>query len=256
LLDANADELWMVTEYFANGTLADHLRRYKGDVVKTLEKFRPLVETITSLHKDDFVHRDIKPSNIFVADDGRLILGDFGLVYRINDERLTLTKERIGPWQHLPWWASLPERLENPRPALDVFLLGSLLWVMISGRDWLHGDQYKHPQFDLEKMFPQDRQMRLVNLILSQCLGADEHLCLKNAGELLRVVDEVVSTLGHGVPILDENNDLIIPCAICNKSHVLRPVGVQIQAPFWPYATSLRHCNLQLWFAASLWRSP
>jgi serine/threonine protein kinase len=218
LLDANAGERWMVTEYFPNKTLADHLPTYKGRVVDSLDKFRGLVETIASLHADGVVHRDIKPSNIFVADDGRLIPGDFGLLYSANEsERLTLPDERVGPWQHLPWWANLPERVENPSPAIDVFLLGSLLWVMVSGRPWLHGDQYKHPSFDLERMFRFDRQMRLVNLILSQCLGSDVNFCLKDATELLRVIEEVVATLMHGAPILDENKNLLIPCQVCNK---------------------------------------
>jgi len=39
-----------------------------------------LVEAVSELHKGGFVHRDITPANVFLADDDRLVLGDFGLV--------------------------------------------------------------------------------------------------------------------------------------------------------------------------------
>ena len=56
-------------------------------------------------------------------------------------------------------------RFENPTPAIDVYLLGSLLWCMVSGRDRLHGDWYEHDEYNLEKQFPENKQMRLVNLV-------------------------------------------------------------------------------------------
>ncbi len=217
LLDSNADELWMVTEYFSNETLAHYPNKFKNDPYGALVAFRPLVQTISELHADNIVHRDIKTQNIFLSNDGRLIPGDFGLVFPTGPQvRVTLPDERVGPWQHLPRWANLPERIENPTPAIDVYMLGCLLWVMVSGKEWLYGDLYKNPRFDLELTFPNNRSMRLINLVLSQCCGAEENLCVKNAGEVLTVVEEVISTLTKNAPILDENNNVIIPCRFCD----------------------------------------
>jgi serine/threonine protein kinase len=81
LLGSNAEERWMVTEYFGKGTLEDHLLEYKGNVALALKAFRSVVATVAELHKDDIVHRDIKPANIFVGKEHDLLLGDFGLVY-------------------------------------------------------------------------------------------------------------------------------------------------------------------------------
>jgi serine/threonine protein kinase len=98
LLDSNADELWMVTEYFRNGTLADRIKTYRAEPLKALTAFRGLVETIATLHDAGVVHRDIKASNIFISDEGMLVPGDFGLAFTLNEEeRLTLPEERIGP---------------------------------------------------------------------------------------------------------------------------------------------------------------
>ncbi|HMI52828.1 MAG TPA: protein kinase family protein [Candidatus Saccharimonadales bacterium] len=218
LLDSNAVELWMVTEYFPDHTLAEHPNKFFGRPLEALTAFRGLVETIARLHRDNVVHRDIKRSNIFVSTEGKLIPGDFGLVFTGHTEdRVTLPDERVGPWEHLPWWANDGERLENPTPAIDVFLLGGLLWTMITGKNLHHGDKFKHTSRDLELKFKGERWMRLINLVLSQCLGEEEHKCLKDAGELLMVVDEVLDTMNHGAPITDENNMIVIPCRFCNR---------------------------------------
>jgi serine/threonine protein kinase len=81
LLDSNTDQLWMITEYFRDGTLADCPGKFKGKPLEALVAFRDLVKTVAALHNDGVVHRDIKLENIFVADDATLVLGDFGLVY-------------------------------------------------------------------------------------------------------------------------------------------------------------------------------
>jgi serine/threonine protein kinase len=225
LLDSNADKLWMITEYFSRETIADHPEKFKGKPLEALTAFREVVMTIAVLHDEGVVHRDIKAENIFIADDGSLVLGDFGLVfYADNSNRLTLLKETIGPWQHLPWWANTGVRFENPTPAIDVFLLGSLLWCMVSGDKRLYGEKYRHETFNLQKRFPNDSRMGLVNVVLSQCLGDEEHKCVKNANEVLAVVDEVIAALTARAPIFDENDRLVLPCRVCGKGFLLREV--------------------------------
>lgn len=228
LLDSNADELWMITEYFPDGTLADKSAKYKGKSLEALVSFRGLVEAVAALHEDEIVHRDIKPANIFISPEGRLVPGDFGLVFHpANQSRLTRSNERVGPSEHLPWWANVGVRLESPTPAIDVFLLGTLLWCMVSGDHWLHGERYKHDVYNLEKRFPLDGSMRWINLVLSQCLGDEENKCLKNARGVLEVVDDVISTITKGTPIFDENNELVMPCCFCKTGFYRRMTAQQ-----------------------------
>ncbi len=72
LLGSNVNERWMVTEYFAAGTLEDHILEYKGNPALTLKAFQSLVRTVSLLHKEGIVHRDIKPANVFVRKDHEL----------------------------------------------------------------------------------------------------------------------------------------------------------------------------------------
>src|SRR6266478_3136155 len=84
LLDSNESERWIVTEYYPGGTLEDHALKYQGNPLLALTAFRPLVETVAALHKDNIFHRDIKPANIFMGNGGGLILGDFGIAFLPN----------------------------------------------------------------------------------------------------------------------------------------------------------------------------
>jgi translation initiation factor 2-alpha kinase 3 len=43
------------------------------------------------LHSKGMMHRDLKPSNIFFSHDGRVVLGDFGLVTRSSVHNSCLT---------------------------------------------------------------------------------------------------------------------------------------------------------------------
>jgi hypothetical protein len=108
LLDFDEAERWIVTEYFPERTLEHHPFKYKGNAILALRAFRSLVQTIALLHKEGHVHRDIKPANVFIRRDDELVPGDFGIVFSPNaKDRVTLTKERVGPRDYMAPWANL-----------------------------------------------------------------------------------------------------------------------------------------------------
>jgi len=219
LLDSNEAEQWMVTEYFPNRTLAESPGKYKGQAAAALVAFRGLVATVSaSLHKDNIVHRDLKPANVFIGNDGCLIPGDFGLVYLPDySPRPTVADERVGPWECMPQWADLGLRLEDVRPSFDVYMLGKLLWCMVSGKSRLPREYHRWPEFDLATLFQADDQMQLVNTILDKCLVDRPERCLTSATELLVFVDEAVLTIDEGALLLDKSGQLKLRCRACGK---------------------------------------
>ena len=139
-----------MTEYCDGGPLENHLPTFRGNAKVALTSFRSLVETVVRLHREKIVHRDIKPQNIFVRDRYQLILGDFGVVFLPNrPHRLTTKNESVGPYDYMPQWAALGERLETVEPNFDVYMLGKVLWCMVSGRLRLPREYHHRPEFDL-----------------------------------------------------------------------------------------------------------
>lgn len=217
LLHANVPKRFIVTEYHPHRSLDEHLNSYKGQVLKALEAFRPLVDAVRVIHEKSAIHRDIKTQNIFVARDGRLVLGDFGIVFfkAGPGDRLTTTYERVGTRGWMGPWAENNARLalEAISPALDIYPLAKVLWSMISGRDGFPFWEYNRDENNLEKAFPYDPMMPRVNQLLSKCIGRDESECRLAAPALLAEVDGLIDQAQRIGQKPDDGG--VWPCRMC-----------------------------------------
>lgn len=227
LLRANANERWMITEYHPGGTLDGQLRKYAGRAPAALEGFQPLVASVARLHSEGIVHRDIKPSNIFIAADGRLVLGDFGIVYFEDErrERLTDTFERVGPRDWMAPWANTGVWIDDVKPSFDVFPLGKVLWSMVSGLPRLPYWYYDREPHNVEKRFPEESDMPLINALLKRCVVENERDCLPTAKELLECVDDSLRTIRRGGQLLEEGEPRY--CRLCGKGPYRRRNDLQ-----------------------------
>lgn len=216
VLDSNLKRRWIVTEFFPEGNLEQHAQKFRGNTRSALRAFRSLVDTVASLHREGYVHRDIKPANVFVRKDDQLVLGDFGVVYMPTaPERITLTRERVGPRDYMPPWANLWGRHEKVEPCFDVYMLGKLLWSMVDGRMFLPREYYDSSEFDLTRTFPDEPDMFLINQILRNCIVEAPNKCLSSAQDLLLVVDTILRALDLGGQLLSE--DVPRPCHVCGN---------------------------------------
>ncbi|RNF14410.1 putative protein kinase [Trypanosoma conorhini] len=78
--DACYTVLFIQTEWFGRGTLADHFVRRKSFTrVDNLTHLLQISEGLQYLHSQCVVHCDLKPRNIFMSDSGIMKIGDFGL---------------------------------------------------------------------------------------------------------------------------------------------------------------------------------
>jgi len=213
LLDSNESERWIVTELFSKSTVEDNLNHYKGNLALALKAFLSLVNTVTKLHDEGIVHRDIKPANVFVRELDDLVLGDFGIVYLPDQPaRLTRTNESVGPHDYMPPWAETDGRLDRVETNFDVYMLGKLLWCMVTGRLVLRREWYKRRENDVTIIFRHDPHAHMINTILEKCVVEKQQDCV-GIHDVRAMAIAFVSLIEQGGQLLQR--EVPRPCHVC-----------------------------------------
>lgn len=139
--------LYYTMELVPWGSLADVLGRrrvlpWRDAVACAIDICRGLEH----LHQAGIVHRDLKPANIFLSDDGRLKLGDFGLARDLGAVRLTLDGHTVGTAKYLaPEQAMAKSDIDG---RTDLYALGCILFELIVGRPpFVSDDPYGHASY-------------------------------------------------------------------------------------------------------------
>jgi eukaryotic-like serine/threonine-protein kinase len=132
---------YLVSELLVGETLRQQLQRGPLPVRKAIDYGVQVAHGIAAAHEKGIVHRDLKPENLFVTQDGRVKILDFGLA------KLTQPQEEIDPTS--PTLASATEpgvvlgtagymspeqvRGQSVDHRADVFAFGAILYEMLAG---------------------------------------------------------------------------------------------------------------------------
>jgi len=130
---------WLAMELAEGENLDAWLARTNPSLRERLQVFLEICSAVAYAHSAMIVHRDLKPANIRIAPDSSVKLLDFGIAKLLASpaeagvtRQLMLTPEFAAPEQL---------RREAISPRTDVYALGCVLTLMLSGRG-------PHPHFD------------------------------------------------------------------------------------------------------------
>ena len=122
----------LALEYARHGDLSAFLQRTQRKFRETTARreIAGILQVLGKLHRGQMLHRDLTPMNVFVCDNGRLKLGDFGIVRQQSDRR-GITARTLNPLMApsdifagaAPKWQARD----------DVYQVGQLLGMLVKG---------------------------------------------------------------------------------------------------------------------------
>jgi serine/threonine-protein kinase len=130
----SGDDVEAIVMELVRGTTVRDLLDRKGAVSprRAIAITRQVADALAHAHACGLVHRDIKPGNILLADDGRVLVTDFGIAKAaeaVGD--LTEAGQVVGTAKYLS-----PEQVrgEQVDGRSDVYALGVVLYELLCGR--------------------------------------------------------------------------------------------------------------------------
>jgi eukaryotic-like serine/threonine-protein kinase len=122
----------LAMEYASHGDLSAYLQRvgkpWAEKVVR--REIAGVLQVLGKLHRGQMLHRDLTPLNVFVCDNRKLKLGDFGIVRQQNDRR-GITTRTLNP--HMAPSEIVAASAPKWQGRDDVYQVGQLVGMLVKG---------------------------------------------------------------------------------------------------------------------------
>jgi len=187
---------YVAQELLEGETLRAELSGGRFSPRKAIDYGIQIAQGLAAAHEKGIVHRDLKPENLFVTNDGRVKILDFGLA------KLTQA-ESSGQTTNLPTATEpgvvmgtlgymSPEQIKaKPADARsDIFALGAILYEMLSGQRAFRGDSAGETMAAILKEDPPDLSVTNqsispgVERIVRHCLEKNPERRFQAAGDV------------------------------------------------------------------------
>jgi len=132
--DDDGQLYYFVMEYIDGVDLGKLMSQHanRGELMPYEEVLRigcAVADALDYAHQRGVIHRDVKPANVMIANDGRVVLTDFGLVLNIEQGSLG---EVFGSSHYIA--PEQARRSTDAAPQSDLYALGVILYEMLTGK--------------------------------------------------------------------------------------------------------------------------
>src|SRR4030095_1936510 len=157
---------YVVSELLQGQTLRQRINGTSLAQRKEIDYALQIVHGLAAAHEKGIVHRDLKPDNLFITNDGRVKILDFGLAKLTGAGNTELSQTSIptrrvdtdpGKVMGTVGYMS-PEQVKgrNVDHRSDIFSFGTILYEMLSGRRAFHGESAAETMSAILKEDPPD----------------------------------------------------------------------------------------------------
>jgi len=134
------------------GTLKDRLRAHGPLPWPQVAAYAAqIASALQHAHNHGIIHRDLKASNLFFDDEGRIVLGDFGIARDTHEADVTADGITVGTYAYMS-----PEQIcadKEISGKADLYSLGCAMYEMLTGKPPFRGvnfaqiwDQHLHAE--------------------------------------------------------------------------------------------------------------
>ncbi|MEU8243127.1 serine/threonine-protein kinase [Actinoplanes missouriensis] len=122
---------WIVMEYVPSRSLKQVISEDGPvDPGRAARIGLELLGALRAAHRNGVEHRDVKPANVLLADDGRVLLTDFGIAAMDDDSVISRSDVVVGSPHFM---APERARLGVSGPEADLWSLGATLYAAVEG---------------------------------------------------------------------------------------------------------------------------
>ncbi len=208
---------YLVSELLEGQSLRQHMEGSSLPQRKAIDYGMQIARGLAAAHEKGVVHRDLKPDNIFVLNDGRIKILDFGLAKLFREESFgsatpelqTVDHPQSGttPGQVLGTVGYMsPEQVRGQATdhRTDIFALGAILYEMLTGKRAFKRDSSVETLNAILKEEPAELQEVIPNLtpgldrVVRHCLEKNPAQRFQSASDIAFDLDTISSQSGTG----------------------------------------------------------
>src|SRR5215468_1070373 len=195
---------YVVSELLEGETLRKRIGGTPLGQRRAIDYALQITNGLAAAHEKGIVHRDLKPDNIFITNDGRLKILDFGLAKLTQVDggqvQTDIPTRRVdtdpGVVMGTVGYMS-PEQLKGRAvdQRSDIFAFGAILYEMLSGRRAFHGESAAETMSAILKEDPPDLSETNQNIspalerLVNHCLEKNPEARFHSASDLAFAIE-------------------------------------------------------------------